>query len=92
MRYALAICAILCAAPAAADKAGATQLLVNNLVNLGGSSAQATVIARCFVDRMTDAQAAAFVAARNEDDRTAVIQAIGDKAGAQACVQQAMSG
>ena len=70
----LALIAALCwAAPAMADKAQATQLLVNNLVSMGGDTAQATTIARCFVDRMTDAQAAAFVAARTSAEREVVV-------------------
>jgi len=60
----LALIAALCwAGPALADKAQATQLLVNNLVSMGGDAGQATTIARCFVDRMTVAQSADFVAA-----------------------------
>lgn len=79
-------------ADAASDRAAATQLLVNNLMGLGGTAARAETIALCFVDRMTDAQAAGFVAARNAQDREAVLSGVEDKDGASACVQQAMTG
>ena len=92
MRKLLLTAALCWAGPALADKAQATQLLVNNLVSMGGDAAQATTIARCFVDRMTDAQAAAFVAARTSADREVVVAGIADKDGASACVQQAMGG
>ncbi len=92
MRKLLIIAALSCASPAMADKAAATQLLVNNLLQLGSDQARAETIARCFVDRMTDEQAAGFVAATTSAEREVVVQSIEDKDGASACVQQAMSG
>lgn len=93
MRKSILIAALcVLSSPAFADRAQAVQLLVNNLVSMGGDPGQAAVIARCFVDRMTDSQAAGFVAARNSAEREQVVQSISDKDGASACVQQAMSG
>lgn len=93
MRKSILIAAMcVLSGPAFADRAQALQLLVDNLVGLGGSQSQSTQIARCFVDRMTDAQAAGFVAARTSAEREQVVQSISDKDGASACVQQAMSG
>lgn len=92
MRKLILMAALCAAGPALADRDQATQLVVNNLVGMGGDPAQSTVIARCFTDRMTEAQAAAFVASRTETDRQQVLAAIEDKDGATACMQQAMGG
>ena len=92
MRKLILMAAVCWAGPALADRAQATQLLVNNLIGMGGDPAQSTTIARCFTDRMTDQQAAAFVAARSEEDRASVMASMADKDGASVCVQQAMGG
>ena len=92
MRKFVLVLAIALPGAALADRDGAVQLLVNNLLALGGDAGQSETIARCFVDRMTDAQAAGFVAATTSAEREAVVNGIADKDGASSCVQTAMGG
>lgn len=92
MRKLALIVALAIPSAALADKEAATQLLVNNLVAMGGDAGQSRTIALCFVDRMTDDLAAGFVAATTENERVAAINGISDRDGATACVQSAMGG
>ena len=92
MRKLALLLAISMPGAAWADRDQAIQLLVNNLVAMGGSADRADTIAHCFVDRMTDAQAAGFVAATTSAEREAVMAGVQDKDGASQCVQQAMGG
>lgn len=92
MRIFLFVTAVLAAGPALADRQGAFDILVSNLMGIGADQSRAVTIARCFVDRMTEAEAAAYVSARTEEARSAALLGMQANADAQACVQAAVGG
>ncbi len=92
MRRLAIFAALVFAAPAFAQtpQEQAAEIMVTNTVAEGFSQDLSEQIAECFVSRMTDAEAEAFVAAEDLEAQQDAAAAMTDYAQAVLCVAEAM--